>query len=50
MEIGNKIHRIILYQTISETIPLNYKKYNYSLRLPFGEEITNSIWKYCNFK
>ena len=46
---SNKMHRIILYQITSETLPTNYKKIYYSLRLPFGEEVTNYIYKYCNF-
>lgn len=29
---------------------IKHKKYKYSARLPYGEEITNSICEYCGFK
>ena len=42
-------HKKTLYHETSDTIPANYKKYNYSANLPYGEEVNNSIWNYCRF-
>lgn len=50
MEISKKKYKIISYNITSDTLPANYKKYKYSARLPYGEEITNSICEYCGFK